>query len=61
MAPVIDLMEALKRSLAEKRTAPAAPAQQPPAAAAVSPGKKPPARAVQPVAAPKREKKKLAG
>jgi DNA end-binding protein Ku len=61
MAPVIDLMEALKKSLAEKRTAPAASAQQQPAAAAVSPGKKPPARAVQPVAAPKKEKKKLAG
>lgn len=59
MAPVIDLMEALKKSLAEKRTAPAAqaPAEQPPVAA--SAGKKPPARAVQPVpAAQKREKKK---
>jgi DNA end-binding protein Ku len=61
MAPVIDLMEALKKSLAEKRTAPAAHEQ--PAAAAAAPGKKPPARSVQPVAAAqkKAEKKKLAG
>ncbi len=44
MAPVIDLMEALKKSLAEKQApvaaAPAAPAPV---------GKKPPARAVQPI------------
>jgi DNA end-binding protein Ku len=61
MAPVIDLMEALKKSLAEKRTAPAAPEQ--PAAVAAAPGKKPPARSVQPVPAAqkKAEKKKLAG
>jgi DNA end-binding protein Ku len=61
MAPVIDLMEALKKSLAEKRTAPAAPEQ--PAAASAAPGKKPPARSVQPVATAqkKAEKKKLAG
>jgi DNA end-binding protein Ku len=61
MAPVIDLMEALKKSLAEKRTAPAA--QEQPATAAAAPGKKPPARSVQPVAAAqkKAEKKKLAG
>jgi DNA end-binding protein Ku len=61
MAPVIDLMEALKKSLAEKRTAPAAPEQ--PAAAAAAPGKKPPARSVQPVpvAQKKADKKKLAG
>jgi DNA end-binding protein Ku len=61
MAPVIDLMEALKKSLAEKRTAPAAHEQ--PAAAAAAPGKKPPARSVQPVPAAqkKAEKKKLAG
>src|SRR6201998_596991 len=43
MAPVIDLMEALKKSLAEK---------QAPAAASAPIGKKPPARAVQPVAVP---------
>lgn len=62
MAPVIDLMEALKKSLAEKRAAPTAK-EQPAAAAAVSPGKKPPARAVEPApaAVPKKEKKKLAG
>jgi DNA end-binding protein Ku len=61
MAPVIDLMEALKKSLAEKRTAP--PAQEQPAPAAAAPGKKPPARSVQPVPAAqkKAEKKKLAG
>jgi DNA end-binding protein Ku len=59
MAPVIDLMEALKKSLAEKRTAPAATTQEQPAEVAA--GKKPPARAVQPVpvpAAQKKEKKK---
>jgi DNA end-binding protein Ku len=43
MAPVIDLMEALKKSLAEKQT----PAAAAPAAAV---GKKPPTRALQPVA-----------
>jgi len=69
MAPVIDLMEALKKSLAEKRAAP--PAQEQPAqsvaAAAGLPaqaGKKPPARAVEPGPVPvaqKKEKKKLAG
>jgi DNA end-binding protein Ku len=61
MAPVIDLMEALKKSLAEKRTAPAA--QEQPATAAAALGKKPPARSVQPVSAAqkKAEKKKLAG
>jgi DNA end-binding protein Ku len=46
LAPVIDLMEALKKSLAEK-----------PAAV----GKKPPARAVQPISTPKRAGKKNAG
>jgi DNA end-binding protein Ku len=53
LAPVIDLMDALKKSIAEK--------QQQPAAAA----KKPPVRAVQPAAAPapaqKRAGKKSAG
>jgi DNA end-binding protein Ku len=62
MAPVIDLMEALKKSLAEKRTAPPAAIQeQPSASAAAAAGKKPPARAVQPVPVPvaqKREKKR---
>jgi len=47
LAPVIDLMEALKKSLAEKQ----APAQTAVASSAASaaPGKKPPARAVQAV------------
>ena len=63
MAPVIDLMEALKKSLAEKKAPPAAQEQTAkPAAAMAAAGKKPPARAVQPVpAAQKKEKKKLAG
>jgi DNA end-binding protein Ku len=57
MAPVIDLMEALKKSLAEKK-APAAPA----AVAAEAGGKKPPARAVQSIhSVPKRAGKKVAG
>jgi DNA end-binding protein Ku len=56
MAPVIDLMEALKKSLADKKAAaPAGPV-------AVPAGKKPPARAVEPApAAQKRGGKKLAG
>ena len=60
MAPVIDLMEALKKSLAEKRTVPPpAVEEQPAQPAAAAAGKKPPARAVQPVpVAQKREKKK---
>jgi DNA end-binding protein Ku len=60
MAPVIDLMEALKKSLAEKKApAPAAAAASGPSL--VEPvGKKPPTRAVQP-AAQKRTGKKAAG
>jgi DNA end-binding protein Ku len=59
LAPVIDLMEALKKSLAEKQ-APAAAA--PPAEAVAPAGKKPPARAVQPISSvPKRAGKKATG
>jgi non-homologous end joining protein Ku len=56
MAPVIDLMDALKKSLAEK-PAPAATTGPALVPAAVPAGKKPPARAVQP-AAQKRANKK---
>lgn len=56
MAPVIDLMEALKKSLAEK---------QAPSAASVTSsapmGKKPPARALQPVPVAQKKGKKAAG
>lgn len=55
MAPVIDLMEALKKSIAEKQAAPAA------AAGPVPVGKKPPARAVEAPVAQKKSGKKAAG
>src|SRR5258707_15149130 len=58
MAPVIDLMEALKKSLAEKQAPVAAAAPEAPAPL----GKKPPARAVQPISSvPKRAGKKATG
>jgi DNA end-binding protein Ku len=60
MAPVIDLMEALKKSLAEKQ----APAAASASASTVPAGKKPPARAVQPVpvaSVQKKAGKKVAG
>jgi DNA end-binding protein Ku len=61
LAPVIDLMEALKKSIAEKKAPAAATAEV--AAGPVPVGKKPPARAVPPAAATQQKKagKKLAG
>ncbi len=62
LAPVIDLMEALKKSLAEKKAPAAAPAVASAEAAPVPAGKKPPSRAVQPISAPqKRAGKKATG
>src|SRR5260370_757405 len=55
MAPVIDLMEALKKSLAEKQAPPAA------APGPVPVGKKPPARAVEAISAVQKKGKKVAG
>jgi len=55
-------MEALKKSLAEKKAPAEAPAVCSAEVAPVAAGKKPPARAVQPVAiAQKRAGKKVAG
>jgi DNA end-binding protein Ku len=65
LAPVIDLMEALKKSLAGKQAAAPAASSQAPAPGvpvAVPAGKKPPARAVQPVpSVQKKAGKKIAG
>jgi DNA end-binding protein Ku len=64
LAPVIDLMDALKKSLAEKH-APTPVAAKAPAAAQAGPvavpsGKKPPTRAVQPALAAQKRGKKAA-
>ena len=62
MAPVIDLMEALKKSLASKPApAKAASAAEPVGPVAVPSGKKPPSRAVQPAATTQKRGKKAAG
>jgi DNA end-binding protein Ku len=60
LAPVIDLMEALKKSLAQKQAPAAATASAEKMAPVAMPaGKKPPTRAVQPApAAQKRERKR---
>ena len=62
LAPVIDLMEALKKSIAEKHApaaAVASSAQTGPVA--VPPAKKPPVRAVEPAPAAQKRGKKVAG
>lgn len=64
MAPVIDLMEALKKSLASKPAAAeakAAPEMEKVGPVAVPSGKKPPTRAVQPAASTQKRGKKAAG
>jgi DNA end-binding protein Ku len=62
LAPVIDLMEALKKSLAEKQAPAQTAAVSSAGPVAVPAGKKPPARAVQPTpVAQKRPGKKAAG
>jgi DNA end-binding protein Ku len=60
LAPVIDLMEALKKSLADKKTAAPAATAAPALEVVASVGKKPPTRAVQP-AVQKRTGKKATG
>jgi DNA end-binding protein Ku len=60
LAPVIDLMEALKKSLAEKHAPGAAPAAATVASAAAKPvpvGKKPPVRAIEPAAQAQTQKR----
>jgi len=61
MAPVIDLMEALKKSLASKPAPEAAKAAEKAGPVAVPASKKPPTRAVQPAAAAQKRGKKAAG
>jgi DNA end-binding protein Ku len=64
MAPVIDLMEALKKSLASKAAPEAAKAARPEVPAgpvAVPSGKKPPTRAVEPAPATQKRGKKAVG
>jgi DNA end-binding protein Ku len=64
LAPVIDLMEALKKSIAEKKVAApvaAMPSAEPAGPVAVPAGKKPPARAVEPAPAAQKRGKKVAG
>ncbi len=63
LAPVIDLMEALKKSIAEKKVAAPAAATSSPVPAgpiAVPAGKKPPTRAVEPAPATQKRGKKVA-
>jgi DNA end-binding protein Ku len=59
LAPVIDLMEALKKSIAEKKTAPTAPAPALVGPTAVTSGKKAAAQAEEAAPAQKRSKKRV--
>jgi DNA end-binding protein Ku len=61
LAPVIDLMEALKKSIAEKHAPTAVASSVSTGPVAVPAGKKPPVRAVQPAPAAQKRGKKAAG
>ncbi len=61
LAPVIDLMEALKKSIAEKQAPAPAASSEKAGPVAVPAGKKPPTRAVQPAPAAQKRGKKAAG